>query len=223
MQVTEAPILYSFRRCPYAMRGRMGLWSAGIDVELREVKLANKPPELIEASPKATVPVLDFRDGSVIDESIAIMRWALHQNDPEGWLSGDDEALIARNDGPFKHHLDRYKYPTRYPHEADGDEEAFRLHHREAGYEILRDLDARLAAQAQLCGDERTLADIALFPFIRQFANTDRAWFDAQPIPHLQRWLEGHLESDLFKSIMPKFVPWKAGDEVIKFGPASAA
>ena len=223
MQVTETPILYSFRRCPYAMRGRMGLWSAGIDVELREVKLANKPPELIEASPKATVPVRDFRDGSVIDESIAIMRWALHQNDPEGWLSGDDEALIARNDGPFKHHLDRYKYPTRYPNESGGDEKAFRLHHREAGYEILRDLDARLAAQAQLCGDERTLADIALFPFIRQFANTDRAWFDAQPNPHLQRWLAGHLESDLFKNIMPKFVPWKAGDEVIKFGPASAA
>lgn len=223
MQLTEAPILYSFRRCPYAMRGRMGLWSAGIDVELREVKLANKPPELIEASPKATVPVLDFRDGSVIDESIAIMRWALHQNDPEGWLSGDDDALITRNDGPFKHHLDRYKYPTRYPDEAGGDEEAFRLHHRAAGYEILRDLDARLADRAQLCGDERTLADIALFPFIRQFANTDRAWFDAQPIPHLQRWLAGHLESDLFKSIMPKFAPWKAGDEVIKFGPASAA
>ena len=220
--MTEAPILYSFRRCPYAMRARMALWVAGETVELREVKLADKPPELIEASPKATVPVLDFRDGSVIDESIAVMRWALHRNDPEGWLTGDDEALIARNDGAFKHALDRYKYPTRYPEEAGGDEETFRLDHRTHGLTFLRELDERLGSNAHLCGPRRTLADIAIFPFVRQFANTDREWFDAQGLPHLQDWLEGHLASELFKAIMPKFAPWKAGDEPIFFTSANA-
>ena len=216
--MTKAPILYSFRRCPYAMRARMALWSAGIAVELREVKLANKPPELAEASPKATVPVLVTHDG-VIDESIAVMRWALGQNDPEGWLAGDDPALIEEADGPFKHHLDRYKYPTRYPDEANGDQETFRFDHRAHGLAFLQELDTRLGDSKQLCGPARTLADIALFPFIRQFANTDRDWFDAQGLPHLQLWLEGHLESDLFKAIMPKFAPWKEGDEPILFAP----
>lgn len=211
--MTDTPILYSFRRCPYAMRARMALWVAGVTVELREVKLADKPPELIAASPKATVPVLDFRDGSVIEESIAIMRWALHRNDPEGWLAGDNASLIARADGPFKHHLDRYKYPNRYEDEALGTD------HRAEGRAILAEWDARLAQGAQLCGETRTLADIAIFPFVRQFANHDRGWFDAQELPHIQRWLAGHLASDLFAGVMPKFTPWKAGDEVILFGP----
>ena len=197
----------------------MALWIAGIPVELREVKLANKPPELIEVSPKATVPVLVLSDGTVIDESLAIMRWALAGSDPEGWLVGDQGDLIADNDSPFKHHLDRYKYPTRYPDEAGGNEEAFRLKHRSAGLAILEELNARLTNQKQLGGDTRTIADIARFPFIRQFANTDRKWFDALEIPHLQTWLEGHLQSDLFKAIMPKFNPWKADDEPIAFGP----
>ena len=216
--MTELPILYSFRRCPYAMRTRMALWVAGITVELREVKLAAKPPEMIEASPKGTVPVLVLEDASVIDESIAIMRWALGQNDPEGWLTGDDAALIARNDGPFKRALDRYKYPTRYPDEAGGDEETFRLDHRTHSLSVAHDLDARLGSSAHLCGDRRTLADIALFPFIRQFANTDRDWFDEQGLPHVQEWLEQHLASDLFESVMPKFAPWQAGDPPITFG-----
>ncbi|TRD12285.1 glutathione S-transferase [Erythrobacter insulae] len=217
--MSALPALYSFRRCPYAMRARMALWMAGITVELREVKLADKPPQLAEASAKATVPVLVLQDGTVIDESIAIMRWALSQNDPEGWLAGDDSGLIARNDGPFKHHLDRYKYPTRYPDEAGGDDDTFRFDHRSGGLAILNDLDARLGSSKHLCGGTRTLADIALFPFIRQFANTDRDWFDEQGLPHVQEWLEGHLASDLFKAIMPKFTPWKAGDEPVAFGP----
>ena len=209
--MSQHPILYSFRRCPYAMRARMALWIAGITVELREVKLASKPPELVEASPKATVPVLVLPDATVLDESIEIMRWALAQSDPEGWLAGDERALLVTIDGPFKHHLDRSKYPTRYD---DCDPEP----HRAAGYEILRELDARLAGQSQLCGETGALADIASFPFIRQFANHDRTWFDAQPIPQLQRWLEGHLASDLFASVMPKFAPWQAGDEPVLFG-----
>ncbi len=205
------------------MRARMALWTAKIEVILREVKLADKPPALIEISPKATVPVLVSFDGPVLEESIEIMRWALAKNDPEGWLAGDDTALIERIDGAFKHHLDRYKYPTRYPDEAQGDEDTFRFDHRAAGLVILNELDVRLGSQRNLCGDERTLTDVALFPFIRQFANTDREWFDAQGLPHLQPWLEQHLASDLFKSIMPKFDPWKAGDEPTRFGPLNVS
>lgn len=209
--MTETPILYSFRRCPYAMRARMALWVAGIAVTLREVKLANKPPEMIEASPKGTVPVLVLPDGQVIDESIAVMRWALARNDPEDWLRGDDPALIEQADGPFKHHLDRYKYPNRY--DPDG------VDHQAQGLSILCEWDARLSAQGQMCGVKRTMADIAVFPFVRQFANHNREWFDAQDLPHLHPWLARHLESDLFASIMPKFTPWKSGDDPIIFAP----
>jgi len=212
--MSDRPILYSFRRCPYAMRARLALWSAGITVELREVKLANKPAEMLEISPKGTVPVLQNPDGTLLEQSEDIMRWALGHNDPEGWLEGDNRALIERNDGPFKHHLDRYKYATRY----QDDEGHGEVDHRTKGYETLQDLDARLSDQPQLCGPTRTMADMAIFPFIRQFANTDRAWFDALELPHLQRWLAGHLESDIFKAIIPKFAPWNPGDEAIIFG-----
>jgi glutathione S-transferase len=172
------PILYSFRRCPYAMRARLALWVAGIAVELREVKLAAKPQELIAASPKATVPVLVLADGTVVDESLAIMRWALAQNDPEGWLAGDDMALIAVNDGAFKHHLDRAKYPGRYDEDGVTD-------HRAEGLALLAPLETRLERAAYLCGPSRTVTDIALFPFIRQFAAIEPAWFAAQPLPRL--------------------------------------
>ncbi|NCP12910.1 MAG: glutathione S-transferase [Sphingomonadales bacterium] len=212
--MTGAPILYSFRRCPYAMRARMALWVAGIAVELREVKLAAKPPELVIASPKATVPVLVLADGTVIDESLAIMRWALGRNDPEGWLAGDDTALIAANDGPFKHHLDRAKYPGRY--EEDGVTD-----HRAAALALLVPLELRLENAPYLCGDKRSLTDIALFPFIRQFAHIDREWFAAQPLPRLQDWLDRLMASELFATIMPKFTPWKAGDAPIIFAPSA--
>ncbi|QUT05881.1 glutathione S-transferase [Sphingobium phenoxybenzoativorans] len=209
------PILYSFRRCPYAMRARMGLLASGIAVELREVVLRDKPAEMLAASPKGTVPVLVLPDGGVIDESLDIMRWALAQSDPLGWLARDDAALIARNDGPFKQHLDRYKYPGRH-----GSDPAA---HRAAGLAILSEMDARLAAGSkvgdrQLCGDVAGIADIATFPFIRQFAATDQAWFDAQPLPHLQRWLAGHIGSDLFARAMLRLPPWKAGDDMVVFG-----
>lgn len=210
--MTALPTLYSFRRCPYAIRARMALWVAGVSVELREVKLAAKPPQLAEVSPKATVPVLVRADGTVIDESLGIMRWALEQRDPEGWRAGDDAALIAANDGPFKHHLDRAKYPGRY--EEDGITD-----HRAAALALIAPLEERLVRAPQLCGPSRSLTDIALFPFIRQFAAIDPDWFAAQPLPRLQAWLEGHAASDLFAAVMPKFAAWAAGDTAIFFGP----
>jgi glutathione S-transferase len=141
-------------------------------------------------------------DGEIIEESIDVMRWALAQSDPDGWLSGDDRELIATIDGPFKHHLDRYKYSTR--HDSDPEVE------RAGAFAILRTLEARLSEAVYLCGTKLTMADIAIFPFVRQFANTDREWFDAQPLPNVQRWLAGHLDSPLFKSIMVKHDQWKA-------------
>lgn len=206
--MTDLPVLYSFRRCPYAMRARMALIASDTRCELREVKLADKPEAMLAASPKGTVPVLVLPDGQVIDESLDIMRWALGRNDPENWLAGDDPGLIELGDGPFKHHLDRYKYPVRYADEPGHD----RIDHRGECLAILSDLNFRLSGRAQLLGETRSFADIALFPFIRQFANTDRDWFDAQPIPDLQRWLEGHLASGLFAAAMGKFAPWKPGD-----------
>lgn len=206
------PVLYSFRRCPYAMRARMALWAAGERVELREVKLAAKPTALLAASPKGTVPVLVLPDGRVIDQSLDIMRWALAQNDPESWLQGDDPALIAANDGPFKHDLDRAKYPGRYDEDSVTD-------HRAAALAHLAPLETRLADRQFLTRDTCALTDIALFPFIRQFAAIDPAWFAAQPLPRLQVWLERLLASDLFAHVMPKFAPWKEGDPTVAFGP----
>ena len=212
--MSPAPILYSFRRCPYAMRARMALWVAGITVHLREVKLAAKPPALIAANPKGTVPVLVLPDGTVIDQSLDIMRWALAQHDPESWLAGDEPALIAVNDGVFKHHLDRAKYPGRYDEDATTD-------HRAEALALLEPLEMRLKSAPWLCGDHRTLTDIALFPFIRQFAAIDPDWFATQPLPRLQGWLEGLCASDLFKGIMPKFAPWHEGDAPVLCGPTS--
>lgn len=203
------PILYSFRRCPYAMRARLALAISRMAVELREVKLAAKPAQMLAASPKGTVPVLVLPDGTVIDESRDIMRRALVLNDPEHWLNRTDTALIDRNDGPFKHDLDRYKYPER--HGSDS------LAHRESGLAFLRTLNERLAAHGQLCGVVRGLADMAIMPFVRRFAAVDAAWFEAQPLPHLHKWLAGHCESALFAAIMSKFTPWRSGDSPVLF------
>lgn len=207
--MTDRPILYSFRRCPYAMRARMALAVSGTVCHIREVKLSRKPAELIAASPKSTVPVIVRPDGGVIAESLDIMHWALERNDPESWLEREDRALIDANDGPFKHHLDRYKYPER--HNADPAE------HRSAGLELLGALDQRLAAQENLCGDERGITDIAIFPFVRQFAETDRAWFDAQAVPRVQAWLGRHVASPLFGAIMVRLEPWQPGDAPLDF------
>lgn len=210
-----APILYSFRRCPYAMRARLALWISATRCEIREVKLSAKPAAMLEASPKGTVPVLVLPGGEVIDQSLDIMRRALAINDPEGWLAADDADLIAANDGRFKHDLDRYKYPER--HGADA------TVHRAAGLAHLIELDARLADSANLCGERRGLTDMAIMPFVRQFAQTDRAWFDDQPLPHLRAWLDRHLASPLFEAVMVRLAPWQPGDEPVFFGPAPLA
>ncbi len=201
----QPPILYSFRRCPYAMRARLALASAGISVHLREILLRDKAPELIAASPKGTVPVLDLGD-QVIDESLDIMRWALAQNDPEGWLNmpaaGDD--LIRQSDTGFKRSLDRYKYHND-------------LDHRAQASAFLRGLEDMLDGQRFLFGGSATLADMAILTFVRQFAFVDRAWFDAQPWPNLARWLEDFITSERFAGIMAKYPVWKAGDPVTIF------
>lgn len=207
--MTDKPILYSFRRCPYAMRARMALMVSGTACYIREVKLSRKPAELIAASPKATVPVMVHATGEVIEESLEIMRWALERNDPEAWLEREDRPLIEANDGPFKHHLDRYKYPDR--HGSDPAE------HRAAGLDLLKVLEGRLASQSNLCGDERGITDAAIFPFVRQFAETDRAWFDAQPLPRLQAWLRRHLASALFGAIMVRLEPWQPDAAPLRF------
>ena len=203
-------ILYSFRRCPYAMRARMALLESGLVVELREVALGNKPPEMIAASAKATVPVLVPDDGPVIDESIDIMRWALARHDPEDWLGGEDRALIGLFDSDFKHHLDRYKYPDRHT--------AYPIAHRDAGVSLLIPLDARLGQQHNLSRDACSITDIAIMPFIRQFAAVDQGWFYRQPLPYLQPWLARQMGSALFERAMLRVKPWVAGDPAVYLG-----
>ena len=202
--MTTLPILYSFRRCPYAMRARLALLVSGLACEWREVLLRDKPEAMIAASRKATVPVLVLADGGVIDESIEIMRWALAQHDPEDWLAGDDEALIAANDGPFKLHLDRAKYPER--HDEDP------AVHRIAALALLGGLEARLAETGDLCRAGPALTDMAILPFVRQFAAIDPDWFAAKPLPQLQSWLARHVAAPLFERAMERRLPWKPGD-----------
>ena len=227
MTINDTPVLYSFRRCPYAMRARMALLAARQQVQLREIVLRDKPDEMLAASPKATVPVLVLPDDSVLEESLDIMLWALRNSDPENWLSpesGDLDAmleLITEMDGDFKHHLDHYKYATR--HVSEEEAEAYSRQHRSAALAILEGLDARLATQPYLFGARRTLADVAIAPFVRQFANTDIDWFNAQPLPHLQKWLRAFLADDLFVGVMPKFKPWKETGEAIAFPPTELA
>lgn len=210
------PVLYSFRRCPYAMRARLALAVSGEPHELREVVLKNKPAEMLAASPKGTVPVLVLPGGEVIDESLDVMLWALRRNDPEGWLASpkgsldDMLALVASNDGAFKRSLDRYKYPNRYPEESAGDNAAFAHEHRAACASWLGQLEALLAG-GWLFGAHASLADMALLPFVRQFAHTDAAWFAAQPWLQLQAWLARFEASALYEGVMGKQAPWQAG------------
>jgi len=204
------PILWSFRRCPYAMRARLAVVQSGVPIELREILLRDKPEAFLEDSPSATVPCLRTEEG-VIDESLDVMIWALKQNDPDGLLDMSEQgwSLIRECDGPFKAALDRTKYPTRY----EGiDIEA----EREKASDFLYRLNDQLAGQVWLFGDRATLADYAILPFVRQFAHIDRACFDDRDWPYLIAWLDRFLESDLFAATMHKYAPWtEAADRVI--------
>ena len=197
------PVLYSFRRCPYAMRARMALHASATPLEHREVVLRDKPAAMLRASPKGTVPVLVLPDGTVLDESVDIMCWALERSDPEGWLDRDDRALVAMIDGPFKHRLDRYKYATRY-------DDVDPFEHRTAAVEHLEVFEDRLDGSPYLTGNTRGFVDIATFPFIRQFANTAPDWFAKQPLPRVQAWLDRLVSSDLFAAIMEKRPVWQS-------------
>lgn len=216
MNSAALPILYSFRRCPYAMRARMAVKAAGQTCELREVVLRDKPQEMLEASPKATVPVLVLQDGTVIDESFDVMMWALKASDPLDWLKPQEGTLdelielIGQCEDDFKPHLDRYKYANRY--EDSSPEE-----HRTKAEAFLQVLEERLRASSFLFGNKQSLADIGIAPFIRQFANTDRTWFDASPYPALQRWLADFIASETFTSIMSKNAQWLSGNEPLIF------
>lgn len=188
------------------MRARLAIASAGIEVELREIVLRDKAPEFLEVSPSETVPCLVTKQG-VIDESRDIMLWALGVNDPEGWMDMPEEghALIDMIEGPFKTALDRYKYSTRY-------QDADKRTERETASAFLRQLDEMLDGRNYLFGDKPTLADMAILPFVRQFAMTDKSWFDAEPWKNLARWLEAFLASDRLARIMAKYPKWQAGD-----------
>lgn len=210
--------LYSFRRCPYAMRARLGIVFAELSVELREIELKNKPAPMLAISPKGTVPVLqlsasDGTSGRVLEESQDILMWALERHDPQGLLDTDlsrAQALIQHNDDEFKYWLDRYKYADRHPQQTQ-------LEYRQQGEVFLQQLEQLLTEHSYLLGDRISVADIAIMPFVRQFAHVDREVFFSLPYPYLQQWLTRWLEHPAFTQVMYKFKPWQEGDERVVF------
>jgi len=209
------PILYSFRRCPYAMRARMALAIAAITCELREVVLRDKPDALLAVSRKGTVPVLQTVSGEVIDESLDIMLWALRRSDPDEWLNVDPtetQQLILMNDQNFKPQLDRYKYSDRFP---ENSQEAY----RQSAEEFLRNLEQRLSVHQGkgLVTDRISLADVAIFPFIRQFSKVDVSWFSDSPYSRVKLWLDNLQQGQPFQNIMKKYKPWKVDAKMILF------
>ena len=208
------PILYSFRRCPYAMRARMAIHISGQKCELREVLLRDKPPSMLEYSAKGTVPVLILQDDKVIDESLDVIDWALNLNDPDNWQRSKDtektKELIKINDGEFKYHLDRYKYSKRY----DNEDPEF---HRKRCLKFIESINNELNNSEYIFDDNISYADIVLLPFIRQYRIADIEWFDSLPYNNLKKWLSSFLDSYLLNSIMKKYDLWKEGDEVTIF------
>ncbi len=202
-------VLYSFRRCPYAIRARLAIYSAGIELELREVLLRDKAPKFLEISKSKTVPCLQTSDG-IFDESLDIMIWALNINDPNNWLREIDKSfeLIETFDGPFKNALDRTKYPSRYPDEDP-------IENRALASNYLDLIEGRL--NPCLFGQNLNLADIAILPFVRQFAHIDFNWFLSQPWPRTIRWLENFKTSKMFNSVMKKYPKWEENDPITLF------
>ncbi len=212
--MSDLPILYSFRRCPYAMRARMALAASGIAVELREIILRDKPAHMLALSAKGTVPVLWVEQKQVIDESREVMAWALAQNDPFDWLARADEGRIDAFDDSFKHHLDRYKYATRYADEIDNV-----LLHRAACQDMLRQVEQDLADD-WLGGGQAGLTDVAILPFVRQFRIADSDWFDQQlGLPRVQAWLQRFLAWPVFVAVMDKYALWQSETSGVHFQP----
>jgi glutathione S-transferase len=196
------PLLYTYRRCPYAMRARMALIISGMAFDAYEVSLRDKPAKMLAASPKGTVPVLVLPSGEVLEESLHIMRWAFEQSDQLAWWTGaqtrENQALVSLNDGPFKQQLDRYKYPERFnPSERD-------IQRDQATSGLLQQLEQRLSQELYLGGSSPCATDLAIFPFVRQFRAVDENWFDAQSLPATHRWLLTWLQSELFERCMKK-------------------
>ena len=203
------PILYSFRRCPYAIRARMVLSYMEVSVELREVLLNERPQSLYKISSKGTVPVLLLNDGKVLDESLDIMLWAIEQGEQKLYEDklNEQNQLIKYNDTKFKYWLDKYKYHVRYlEHSRD--------YYQRKCSKTLAEYDMMLRGNAYLMGDRIRLADIAIFPFIRQCANVDQNWFNNK-YPNLNQWLEIWKQSRLFKSVMMKYNQWRLGDKLL--------
>lgn len=209
------PVLYSFRRCPYAIRARLALLQAGVAVELREVDLKRKPAALLACSAAATVPVLDAGDGTVLTQSLDVMRWALDQCDPTGWLARANEPgnrqLVEANDTTFKAALDRYKYAERHP------EHPRTVYRHEAQACLLAPLEARLQRAAFLGGEVPGLSDAAIFPFVRQFAAVEAHWWSSAAGPATRRWLAHWQGSPLFAACMVKVAVWHAGAAPVRF------
>ncbi len=208
------PILYSFRRCPYAMRARMAIHISSQKCEIREVLLRDKPPSMLEYSSKGTVPVLVLQSGEVIDESLDVIDWALNLNDPDNWQRSKNnektKELIKINDGEFKYHLDRYKYSKRY----DNEDPEF---HRKKCLSFIEKVNSELQNSKYIFDDAISYIDISLLPFIRQFRIADKEWFDELPYENVKSWLSNFLNSELLESIMSKYDLWKEGDEVTIF------
>lgn len=217
------PILYSLRNCPYAMRARMAIYKSQQTVILRDLVLSNKPKEFLEASPKATVPVVVLPNNEVIDESFDVMIWALSTRDPDNLLQANENSntitrsksemldLIKQFDDGFKPALEAYKCAKRY-HESN------LMECRHECEEYIKDLEERLSTHTYLLDNKESMADIALLPFIRQFAKVERSWYLQSPYPKLKQWLNAYLQSLMFSKVMAKHPLYKEGDEPIKFG-----
>lgn len=217
-QTIDLPILYSLRNCPYAMRARLAIYASGQQVQLCDIVLSNKPDEMLKVSPKGTVPVLVTTDNQVIDESLAIMQWAFLQTDPEGYTNKAvpnalDEmlAVIAIFDNEFKGHLERYRCSKRY-HEPSLPED------RQQCERYLADLESRLSLHQYLMSDKPSLTDLALMPFMRQFAQVERQWYLQSPYPKLRQWLNHFLQSRMFSKVMVQNSMWLDTKQRLIFG-----
>ena len=199
----QRSLLFTYRRCPYAMRARMALLQAGIEFDAYEIALRDKPSEMLQMSPKGTVPVLVLPDQHVVDQSLEIMGWAFHGRDPCGWWDRAQsdlcQELVGLNDGPFKQYLDGYKYPERDLLHLQPE-----VHRDEAVACLLQPLNELLSSQRFLGGSEPCVADLAIFPFVRQYRAVDVRWFDSQDLQATRRWLAGWLESAVFQRCMRK-------------------